>query len=57
MLFQSKKLHKATKKGYQGKPFAVSNPSQSSYCLTGAPLGGHNFAVKNKDDVNPFSDV
>ena len=30
MLFQPKKLHKATKKGYQGKPFAVSNPSQTS---------------------------
>ena len=30
MFFQPKKLHKATKKGYQGKLFAVSNPSQSS---------------------------
>ena len=25
MLFESKELHKATEKGYQGKPFAVSN--------------------------------
>ena len=30
MLFQLKKLHKATMKGDQGKSFAVSNPSQSS---------------------------
>ena len=30
MVFSLKKLHKATRKGYQCKHFAVSNPSQSS---------------------------